>query len=318
MPDREACATELATAVDRAPAATKDPVAGHPRRCRRRESPDDARLPRPRATIANCKTPAAECSASGTASTRRRSCSIWRRPERLSIRVRALRGYIGLARQFAMPDRERAEMCQNALDTAKQAAEQKLVLEVLKIHPSKETLKLAIKAIQTPALKDDATQATLGHRSKTRWQGDRRQASCVAKAGLGKVKLEIVKAEYGAGSTQRDVTSILQKQAGDLPLISLPAASLQRSLRRRSGCRGGETIESPVPHQRQTERGHIRRKRAHHFADAQVIAPRRQRTAPPFSTAGGFVSRTSSTRSAMTTRLAHGSTAGIAEMLDRR
>ena len=46
-----------------------------------------------------------------------------------------------------------------------------------------------------------------------------------AKAGLGKVKLEIVKAEYGAGSTQRDVTGVLQKYAGDLQLISLPAAT---------------------------------------------------------------------------------------------
>ena len=41
----------------------------------------------------------------------------------------------------------------------------------------------------------------------------------------GQGKLEIVKAEYGAGSTQRDVTLILQKQAGDLQLISLPSAN---------------------------------------------------------------------------------------------
>ena len=47
----------------------------------------------------------------------------------------------------------------------------------------------------------------------------------VTKAGLSKVKLEIVKAEYGAGSTQRDVTGVLQKYAGDLQLISLPATN---------------------------------------------------------------------------------------------
>jgi hypothetical protein len=44
----------------------------------------------------------------------------------------------------------------------------------------------------------------------------------LAKFGLEKVKLEIVKAEYGAGATQKDVTELLQKQASDSPLISLP------------------------------------------------------------------------------------------------
>jgi hypothetical protein len=138
------------------------------------------------------------------------------------FRVRALRGYIGLARRFAMPAQERAEMCQKALDTAKQAAEQKLVLDVLKIHPSKETLELAISAMEKPGLKDDATQATLAIAQKLGGKG-LDVSELVAKAGLGKVKLEIVKAEYGSGSTQKDVTSILKKHAGDLQLISLPA-----------------------------------------------------------------------------------------------
>ena len=42
---------------------------------------------------------------------------------------------------------------------------------------------------------------------------------------MEKVKLEIVKAEYGAGATQKDVTGVLQKQAGDLPMITLPAGA---------------------------------------------------------------------------------------------
>jgi HEAT repeat protein len=45
--------------------------------------------------------------------------------------VRALRGYIRLARQFAKSDKERAEMCQQALDTSDRTAEQQLVLTVL-------------------------------------------------------------------------------------------------------------------------------------------------------------------------------------------
>ena len=47
--------------------------------------------------------------------------------------------------------------------------------------------------------------------------------------GLDKVKLEIVKAEYGAGSTQKNVTALLRKHAGNLPLITLSLASYNAS-----------------------------------------------------------------------------------------
>ncbi|HBN74773.1 MAG TPA: PBS lyase, partial [Planctomycetaceae bacterium] len=43
------------------------------------------------------------------------------------------------------------------------------------------------------------------------------------------VKLEIVKAEYGAGSQQKDVTDILRKQASDSPLIPLAASGYNAS-----------------------------------------------------------------------------------------
>ena len=43
------------------------------------------------------------------------------------------------------------------------------------------------------------------------------------------MKLEIVKAEYGVGATQRDGTAVLRKQAGDLPLITLESASYNAS-----------------------------------------------------------------------------------------
>ncbi len=50
--------------------------------------------------------------------------------------VRALRGYIRIARQFVLPDAQRMEMCQKAFDAAQQAAEKKLVLDVLKRYPT--------------------------------------------------------------------------------------------------------------------------------------------------------------------------------------
>lgn len=42
--------------------------------------------------------------------------------------------------------------------------------------------------------------------------------------GNSKVKLEIIKAEYGSGDIQRDVTATLRKQAGDSPVIPLPSS----------------------------------------------------------------------------------------------
>src|SRR5439155_5628159 len=71
---------------------------------------------------------------------------------------RAIRGYIRIVRQFGstMSDQQRVEICRNALDAARQPAEKKLVLEVLQRYPSVEMLKLAVKAAQAPALKEDA------------------------------------------------------------------------------------------------------------------------------------------------------------------
>ena len=141
-------------------------------------------------------------------------------------RTRALRGYIGLVRKFAMPEDDCAAMCQTALDLSKQAAEQKLVLEVLKLHPSKATLAVAIKAMGINGLKDDASQAVLLIAQKTKAP---EVADMLARAGFEKVKVEITKAQYGAGNAQRDVTSILQKQVGDLPLVTLPGKNYNSS-----------------------------------------------------------------------------------------
>jgi hypothetical protein len=127
-----------------------------------------------------------------------------------------------------MPESERAEMCQKALETAKQPAEKLLVLDVLKLHPSAEGLKLAIAAIQVPELKDAATEATLVIAQKVKGQGANVQ-ELLAQAGLEPVKIEILKAEYGAGTAQKDVTRVLRRQAGDLPLVTLPAASYNAS-----------------------------------------------------------------------------------------
>lgn len=142
--------------------------------------------------------------------------------------VRALRGYLRLARQFATSDEQRAEMCQKALDASSRPTEQKLVISALERFPSPAALAVAMNARQIPALKEDATRAALVNIQKLGDKaGDAREL--LAKLGIEPVKVEIVKAEFGAGANQKDVTGALQQRVGDLPLISLPSPSYSKS-----------------------------------------------------------------------------------------
>jgi HEAT repeat protein len=228
MPDREACAVELAQAVDRAPTSTKNvlleiiaEVGG-------------AKALQTLGEAAKSRDPELQDTAS-------RLLGKWNSVDAAPVlldlatsapadkfRVRALRGYIGLARKFAMPESQRAGMCRSAVDVSQRADEKKLVLDVLTIHPSQDGLSLAISLKQTPGLKDAATAATLAIAQKLGGKGIDVQ-KLLASAGLDKVKLEIVKAEYGAGASRRDVTQAVRKQAGDLPLITLASPTYNAS-----------------------------------------------------------------------------------------
>src|SRR5262249_41859441 len=144
------------------------------------------------------------------------------------FQVRAMNGYIRIANKFVMPEPDRTEMCRIALETAKQPAEQKKVLDVLKKYPNLENLKLAVRAAQVPELKGEATSVAMAIAQKVGGKAAEVQ-DLLAKVGLEKVKVEIVKAEYGAGATQKDVTEVLQKQVGDSLLIALPAEGYNAS-----------------------------------------------------------------------------------------
>lgn len=142
--------------------------------------------------------------------------------------VRAVRGYIRIARQFALPDEERAQMIRDAFVIARQPAEQKLVLEVMRRYPSEETLQMAISAMSNSGAKEEASATTLAIAQQLSQRGiDVSQH--LATAGFEKVKVEIIKAEYGSGSTQKDVTAVLRKQVGDLPIIALPGDTYNKS-----------------------------------------------------------------------------------------
>ncbi len=157
--------------------------------------------------------------------------------EGFKYQSRALRGYLRIASQF-VSESERIDMCQQALDACRTPAEQKLVLEVLKRHPSEPSLKLAVKLLQVPELKDDATQTALAIAQKLPGKADVVR-DLLSQAGLEKVKLEIVKAEYGAGNTQKDVTEAVKKQASDIPMISLASSSYNEAF-------GGDPVPGTV------------------------------------------------------------------------
>ncbi|WP_372898085.1 HEAT repeat domain-containing protein [Stieleria sp.] len=159
MPDREACAAELASAISRAPATTKTVLL---------EILSDVGGTTALQTLAT----SAKSSDPELQDTASRLLGKWNNLDAAPVlldlsttapaekyQVRALRGYIGLARKFSMPERNRAEMCKQALEVASRIDEQKLVLDVLKLHPSVAGLKLALDAKAIPAIKADATAA---------------------------------------------------------------------------------------------------------------------------------------------------------------
>ncbi|HUY89161.1 MAG TPA: HEAT repeat domain-containing protein [Pirellulales bacterium] len=220
MPDREACAAELAAAMTDEPTSTK------------------LALLEVLGAVGGSKALAALGAAAKTDDAQLQDASSRLLGEWMTIDAapvlldlaktgggnkyqgRELRGYIRIARQFIMPEGQRVEMCRNALDACRQPAERKLVLEVLKRYPNAETLKLAVKAMQTPEVKAEAAETALAIAQKV---GELQ--AILSQAGLDKVKLEIVKAEYGAGNRQKDVTETLKKQLAGLPLVTLPSSS---------------------------------------------------------------------------------------------
>ncbi len=192
-------------------------------------------------------------------------------------RVRALRGYIRIARQFVMTEPQRCEMCQNAMTAATQPAEQKLVLDVLKLkkYQSLATLQLVAKFTKDfPKLNKEATQAAL---FIARDLGDEKHSGSadevkdiLSHARLEKVKLEIVSAEFGAPGKQKDVTKTLQKQATDVQLISFAVAQLRCGLWRGPGPGRSEAVKGSVQNQRQGGRRDVRGEFSDHSAHAQV------------------------------------------------
>jgi hypothetical protein len=99
------------------------------------------------------------------------------------------------------------------------------VLVVIERYPSLEMLQVAVD--NAKVLKDDVTRPALVVAQKIEQKEE--AAKLLQKLGIERMKIEIVKATYGAGSTQKDVTDILKKLAGDYPVIVLPKATYTAS-----------------------------------------------------------------------------------------
>lgn len=224
MPDRDACSTELATAMERASISNKISL------LKILGAVTGKKALQTIAAAAKSPDPQLQDEASAilgdwmTIDAAPVLLDLARTAPAEKFQIRAMRGYIKAARQFQMSEPERIEMCKQASEASARTAEKKLVVEVLRRYPHLETLKLAVQAYKNPELKEDAAQAAIAIVQKIGTQSAEVR-DLLARIELGKVKLEIIKAEYGAGATQRDVTEVLQKRAADTPLISLASES---------------------------------------------------------------------------------------------
>jgi len=228
MPDRDACAAELAAAMQRAPAATKPKLLEVIGAVGGKKSLE---------TIAAALKGNNEDLKDTGSQILGEWMSVDAAPVLLDVakdskagkyQIRALRGYIRLVRQFPVPDRERAEMCQKALDAATRPDEQKLVMQVLERYANADTLRVAVKAAKTPALKEEANRVALVIAQKLGGPSATVQ-DLLTKIGAEPVKVEILKASYGAGSQQKDVTETVAQRVGTSPLISLPKPTYNES-----------------------------------------------------------------------------------------
>ena len=140
--------------------------------------------------------------------------------EQNEFRVRALRGYLRLARQFPMDVEQRLEFCREGLATATRDAERKLVLEIAARRPGVEMLQVVVDvAKKYPELKTDASNAAIAIAQKI--PADDTINSLLGELGLKAMKIEIVKAVYGAGNRTVDVTTTLRRRVGGFPAITL-------------------------------------------------------------------------------------------------
>ena len=141
--------------------------------------------------------------------------------EQNGFRTRALRGYLRIARQFVMTPEERVAMCRNAMDATTRDDERKLVLEIAARYPDAKMFAIVAEAAKKyPSLEETARTVAASMVQRIQVTDDMR--GLLDEMGLKAMQIEIVKARYGAEEKWVDVTEILRKYTGSLPVIALP------------------------------------------------------------------------------------------------
>lgn len=158
MPDREACATTLSTALKSAPAASKSALLETVAAVGGTKALETVKEFAMGKDLALRDTSTKLLGEWMTADVAPALLDIYNNGPKDQYQDRAMRGYARVVRQLNMPDDQRIEMCKTILSTAK-LREQKLVFDVVKKFPSPATLQLALDAMKKPDLADDAKAA---------------------------------------------------------------------------------------------------------------------------------------------------------------
>jgi len=166
MPDREACAEKLATAIGSATGETKEKLL---------DIIGEVGGTKALATVAA----AAKSGNEALADAATRLLGKWMTADAAPVlldlatapigekyQTRAIRGVSRIARQFALPDAERAELCGKVLALAKDPSDRKSVLEALPRYPSPAMLAVAEQAATLPGLEAEAKAAADAIRAK--------------------------------------------------------------------------------------------------------------------------------------------------------
>jgi len=166
MPDREACAEKLATAIGSATGETKEKLL---------DIIGEVGGTKALATVAA----AAKSGNEALADAATRLLGKWMTADAAPVlldlatapigekyQTRAIRGVSRIARQFALPDAERAELCGKVLALAKDPSDRKSVLEALPRYPSPAMLAVAEQAATLPGLDAEAKAAADAIRAK--------------------------------------------------------------------------------------------------------------------------------------------------------
>jgi HEAT repeat protein len=161
MPDRDACAAKLSAMLSQAPT---------PAKCRLLEALGAVGGARALGVIVE----ASQSADAAVQSAAAQQLGDWMTPDAAPallkmaqsatddrLKVRALRGYLRVARQFVVPDDERLAMYEAAMAAAVRDEERQLALEVLIRIPSAKTLAEATKRLREPVLRDAAAGAAV-------------------------------------------------------------------------------------------------------------------------------------------------------------